>query len=224
MTRNSLVCIFLLVAISGCWGNEIGLNVTFDRISGLAKQDPVIFDGNRIGSVQAVQYNQDGSYTVQVSIEKGFSNAATQYSHFKIVQDPWQAEHKAVSIYLSKPGGTLLEDGATVAGDPGEGDFFGQLHKDLEDGFTYFREQLEKFGRDVQQYPESEEYKNLKKSLEDLAAEIQRKEKQTRERIKREWLPKIQRELDELREKLKQSGREQEIEPLEREVERIRKI
>jgi len=57
-----------------------------------------------------------------------------------------------------------------------------------------------------------------------LAAEIQQKEKQARERIKREWLPRIQRELDKLREKLKQSGRESELAPLEKEVERIRRI
>ena len=50
------------------------------------------------------------------------------------------------------------------------------------------------------------------------------KEKQARERIKHEWLPRIQRELDKLKEKLKQYGREDELAPLEKEVERIRKI
>jgi predicted nuclease with TOPRIM domain len=86
------------------------------------------------------------------------------------------------------------------------------------------KEQMDKFGRDLQTFPESQEYKDLKKSLEELAAEIERKEKQTREQIKREWLPKIQRELDELRQRLKQMGREDEMAPLDREVERIRRI
>ncbi len=224
MIRKLTTCLLLLAAISGCRASEIQLNVTFDRLSGLAKQDRVIFDGNEIGKVRAVQYNPDGSYTVQIAIEKGFLHAVTEYSRFSIVQDPGQVDHKAVSVKLSKPGGAPLENGATVAGDPSESEFFDRLHKDLEDGFAFFKDQLKKFENDVQKYPESEEYKNLKKSLEDLTAEIQQKEKQVREKIKREWLPRIQRELDELREKLKQNGRENELKPLEREVERIRRI
>lgn len=224
MIRKTIVGLVLLVVILSCRTNAIELNINFDRISGLAKQDRVIFDGNRIGGVQAVHYNPDGRYTVQVAIDKGFLNAVTQFSRFSIVNDPKIPDHKAVGVFLSKQGGQPLENGATVAGESAEKDFFEQLHKDLEAGFTFFKEQLEEFERDIQQYPESDEYKNLKKSLEDLAAEIQKKEKQARERVKREWLPKIQRELDELREKLRQSGREEEIKPLEREVERIRRI
>ena len=64
----------------------------------------------------------------------------------------------------------------------------------------------------------------MKKYLEDFAIELEQKEKETRDKIKREWLPKIQQELDKLREKLKQSGHEKEIQPLEKEVDRIRKI
>jgi hypothetical protein len=224
MTRKMTACLILILAVWGCRSNEIRLNVTFDHLSGLAKEDRIIFEGNRIGSVQAVKYNSDGSYTVQVSIDKGFLHAVTQYSHFSIVEDPERSEHKAVRVLLTKQGGTPLESGTTVAGVSAESDFVLRLQKDLESGFSFFKEQIEKFERDVQQYPESEEYNNLKKSLEDLAAEIQRKEKQARERIKHEWLPRIQRELDKLKEKLKQYGREDELAPLEKEVERIRKI
>ncbi len=224
MTRKMATGLILFLAVWGCQFNEIKLNVTFDHLSGLAKEDRIIFEGNRIGSVQAVQYNPDGSYTVQVGIDKGFSHAVTQYSQFSIVEDPERSGHKAVSVRLTKQGGTPLESGTTVAGISAESDFVSRLQKDLESGFSFFKEQIEKFERDVQQYPQSEEYNNLKKSLEDLAAEIQQKEKQARERIKREWLPRIQRELDKLREKLKQYGREGELAPLDKEVERIRRI
>ena len=227
MIRKTTVWVLFLMlasAVLACRSDSIRINVTFDHLSGLSREDRILFDNNQIGSVKAVQYNSDGSYTVQVDIDKGFAHAVTQYSNFSIVPDPQRSDHKALLVVLSKQGGTPLESGSTVAGVPAENDLFSQLQKDLASGFAYFKKQVERFERDVQQYPESEEYKNLKKSLEDLAAEIERKEKEAREKIKREWLPRIQRELDELRQKLKPYGREKELEPLEEEVDRIRRI
>ena len=224
MTRKTIMWFFFIIMLSACLSRDIQINLTFDRLSGLAKDDRVIFEDNAMGGVQAVAYNPDGSYTVHADIDKGFAHAVTQYSNFSIVPDPQRSDHKALLVVLSKQGGTPLESGSTVAGVPAENDLFSQLQKDLASGFAFFKKQVERFERDVQQYPESEEYKNLKKSLEDLAAEIERKEKETREKIKREWLPRIQRELDELRQKLKPYGREKELEPLEEEVDRIRRI
>lgn len=224
MTRKTIVWVLFLWMLSACVSRDIRINVTFDHLSGLAKADRVVFEGNTIGDVQDVSYNQDGSYTVQVRIEKNFENAVTQYSHFRIVEDPKLSDHRAVRVVLEQGGGTPLASGVTVAGDPEEDDFFTQLQEDLASGFAFFKEQVDKFDRDVRQYPQSEEYRQLKKSLEDLAAEIETKEKQTRDKIKREWLPKIQHELDKLREKLKQLGKEEDLAPLEKEVDRIRKI
>jgi hypothetical protein len=224
MTRKIFVWILFIWMLSACGSRDIRINVTFNHLSGLAKGDRVLFEGNAIGGVQAVTYNPDGSYTVQVRIENGFENAVTQYSHFSIVADPRISDHKAVKVVLGQTGGAPLATGVTVAGDSEETDFFKQLQDDLASGFAFFKDQIEKFDRDVRQYPQSEEYRQLKKSLEELAVEIEKKEKQTRERIKKEWLPKIQNELDKLREKLKKYGREEDLEPLEKEVERIRKI
>lgn len=224
MTRKTIVWVLFIWVLSACWARDTRINVTFDRLSGLAKEDRVLFEGNNIGGVQTVTYNPDGSYTVQVRIDKGFENAVTQYSHFRIDADPEVSGHKAVMVVLDQSGGTPLKSGTTIAGDSGENDFFEQLQEDLASGFEFFKKQIDKIDRDVRQYPESEEYRQLKKSLEDLAVELERKEEQTREKIKKEWLPKIQRELDRLREKLKQSGREEELEPIEKEVDRIRNI
>lgn len=224
MTRKTIVWAFFIWALSACGSQDIRINVTFDHLAGLEKEDRVLFEGNTIGVVRVVTYNPDGSYTVQVRIEKGFENAVTQYSHFRIAADPKLSDRKAVMVDLDRRDGTPLKSGTTIAGVSGENDFFKQLQEDLASGFAFFKEQIDKIDRDVRQYPQSEEYRQLKKSLEELAAEIEKKEKQTREKIKREWLPKIQRELDKLREKLKQYGREEELEPLEKEVDRIRKI
>jgi hypothetical protein len=224
MMRTVAIWALSIFALWACWLQDIQINITFDHLSGLVKADRVILDGNAIGDVRAISYNPDGSYTVQVQIERNFSNAITQYTHFKIAADPKLTDHKAVLVVLSQKGGTPLKSGVTVAGDSEENDFFKQLQEDLASGLAFFKKQIDKIDRDVRQYPQSEEYRQLKKSLEDFAAELEQKEKQTREKIKHEWLPRIQQELDKLREKLKQYGREEELKPLEKEVDRIRKI
>ena len=222
MRRITAMGVFFF--LTACVAQDIRLDVTFDRIAGLAKGDRVLFEDNAIGGVQTVQYNADGRYTVSVLIEKDFAHAVTQYSQFGIIDDPASPGRRAVCVSLSRQGGTPLKSGTVVAGSSPEKDLGTRLQEDLQTGLTFFREQIEKFSRDLQEFPDSEEYKQFKKSLEDLASELARKEQKTREKIKQEWLPRIQKELDELREKLKESGREKEVQPLDEEVENIRRI
>jgi MlaD protein len=224
MMRKTAIWALSVLMLSACWSPDIRINIIFDQLSGLARKDRVIFDGNAIGDVQTISYNSDGSYTVQVKIEKNFENAVTQYTHFKVVGDPKVADHKAVMIVLAQNDGTPLKSGVTVAGDSEEDELVNQLQKDFASGFEFLKKQIDKIDRDVRQYPQSEEYRQLKRSLEDFATELEQKEKETREKIKHEWLPKIQDGLDKLRQKLKKSGHEKEMQPLEKEMDRIRKI
>ena len=222
MRKTTVIGVFLF--LTACLIQDIRLDITFDRIAGLTKGDRVLFEDNKIGGVETVQYSLDGHYTVEVLIEKNFANAVTQYSQFGIIDDPASPGHKAVQVSLSRQGGTPLKSGTVVAGASPAKDFGTRLQEELSAGLSLFQEQIEKFGRDLQAFPDSEEYKQFKKSLEDLATELAHREKEAREKIKQEWLPRIQKELDELREKLKQSGREKEVRPLEEEVEKIRRI
>ena len=224
MVRKGILAGLIIILMISCKPQQIRIDIMFDQINGLAGQDRVLFQGNQAGRVTDVRYNTDGRYTVQVAIDKGFANAVTQYSLFEIVDDPDHDDHKAVAIRITRTGGAPLASGTTVQGESIGTDLGRRLQEDLRDGFSFFKEQIDKFTRDMEKYPESEEYQRLKKSLDDLAAEIGNKEKEVRERIKREWLPRIQRELDDLRERLKRSGREEELKPLDREVDRIRRI
>jgi len=224
MMRKMIVFALVIVAAVACRSDDIRINVTFEQLSGLAKGDRVLFESNAAGKVSAVEFNPNGSYTVQIEIDKGFANAATEYSQFFVIEDADRRGHNGVEIRLSQRGGTPLASGTTVTGSPQGGDLASKLQGELEAGIGFLKNQIEKFGQDVQAIPESQEYKHLKESLKDLGAEIERQEKQARETVKQEWLPRIQRELDELRERLKQLGREDELAPLDREMERIRRI
>lgn len=224
MTKKLLGCGLLLLLVFACRTNAKEINVRFDDLSGLQKGDRVLFEGNTAGDVQTVHYGQDGRYIVRLRIEESFINALTEYSRFYLIGDPAHPERKAVEIRLARQGGKLLPDGASVTGvSPGQ-DLGSRLQQDLEAGFAFLKKQMEQFTKDLRQVPESEEYQRLKESLRDLAAELGQAEKQAREKLKDEWLPQIERELEALKQRLRDLGREQETEPLEKEVERIRKI
>lgn len=224
MYRYLMACVAIGTIVLSCTTGGIVVNVTFERLSGLEKDDRVLFENNAVGYVKSVRYNADGTYSVQVAIEEGFVSAATEYSQFRVIEDPERQGRKGVQISTPRKGGERLADGASVVGIPADEDLATRLQRELETGLGVLKERMEQFGRDVQAFPESREYQDLKKSLEELAADLERREKQARERLKKEWLPKIQRELDALRERLREKGREDEMAPLEREVERIRTI
>lgn len=224
MKRPMMTLAVLAIMLMACRSDSILINVTFETLTGIEPGDPVVFQGNKAGQVTDVKFNQDGKYTVQLEIDKGFANAVTEYSKFHIVDDPGHNVAKGIEVKLEKEGGTPLANGSSVMGVPPDTGLAGRFQKELDAGLGFFKEQIERFGRDLQSIPDSQAYKDLKKALEDLASEIERKEKQTRESVKREWLPKIQRELEDLRERLEQMGREDELAPLDQEVDRIRKL
>lgn len=224
MYRYIAVCAVLVAALLACSSGGIVVHVNFDHLSGLEKDDRVLFENNAAGHVEAVRYNADGTYTVQVAIDEGFVSAVTEFSQFRVIDDPDRQGHKGIRMQLTRLGGAPLADGSTVDGMPTDEDLLTRLQRELESGVGFLKQKLEQFGRDVQSFPDSQEYQDLKKTLEELATELERKEKRARERLKKEWLPKIQRELDALREQLKDKGREQEMAPLDREVDRIRRI
>ncbi len=225
MGWRAMFCSMAAVALLACsTGTGIVVNVNFDRLSGLEKDDRVLFENNTAGHVQSVHYNADGTYTVKVAIDEGFVSAATEYSQFQVMEDPDRQGRKSIQLILTRKGGAQLADGATVAGTPAEEDLAEKIRKELDAGIGFLKEKIEEIGKDIQSFPESQEYQDLKKSLEDMADELGRKEKEARERLKKEWLPKLQQELDALRERLREKGHEEQMAPLDQEMERIRRI
>jgi ABC-type transporter Mla subunit MlaD len=219
-----VVSLFIVFMVIGCRSNGTHLNVTYAHLSGLAPEDRVIVEGNKAGRVEEITYLKDGTYVVALQIDKGFSQALTDASAFHVVDDPDRQGHKAIEIRVSHTGGSLLADGATIAG-ASDGDRLEHLmKKTLMDGIDYLAGRIDKLKRDIETIPDSEAYQQLERALEELGAELRRSEKAARERLKREWLPKLEQELETFKKRLRDSGREDEAKPLEEEVERIRRI
>jgi hypothetical protein len=207
-----------------CGPDAIRIDVDFNRLSGLAEGDRVLFQDNPAGTVTSIAYRKDGTYQVGIEVDNGYEKALTEYSRFYTAADPTRSGSRVVIIELTRSGGRLLQDGASVKGMNSPDSAFSQWRREVEKGLGYLQELFDKFGRDVKGIPESDAYRQLKRSLEEWAREMERAGEQARDRIEREWLPRIRRELDELRKELEPDGREEELEPLEREVRRIRNI
>jgi hypothetical protein len=216
--------IILFAVLAACRSDELNLNVTYDHLTGLAPQDRVLSGRDRAGTVNSVGFLKDGTHVVGLKIDRAFKSVATDASEFFVVDDPSRPGSKAIVIRTQQSGGSPLADGSTIAGATPYEHLGFVLQREIEAGLDYLIEQIDKFKQDASKIPDSEAVRRLKKTIKDLAAEMTRAEKAARERIKREWLPKIERELEKLRKKLGKLGREDELRPLEDEVKRIRRI
>jgi paraquat-inducible protein B len=223
MKKMTLPMMLLLILV-GCRSQAIQINVHFNRLSGLAPGDRVVFESNEAGRVDTIHFNKDGSYRVGLEINRGFAHAATEFTRFSVVDDEARSGHKAVALTLYRREGKPLADGARVDGEEAPPSLGDQFNRSLEEGFAVFKKQMDRFSENLKNWPESKSFKELKKSLSELADNIAHSEETARERIKKEWLPRIERELKELKRRLEAVGRGEEAQPLQKELERSRKM
>ena len=171
-----------------------------------------------------VFYSEDGYYMVDLAIKEDYVNAATEHSRFFVTSDPLYEGKKAIEITQTPRGGTPLTDGATVIGSAKSSTQLNQMLDDLGKALEDLQKQFEEFLDDLRKIPESEEFKKLEKELDDLLEDMKNSGKEAREKIQKEVLPRLKRELEELRERLRKLGREKEVEPLEVQMEKIRRM
>jgi paraquat-inducible protein B len=213
--------VFFIIA---CKSGGLSLNIQYDQINGLKKGDAVFYKENRIGDVERVAYTDGGVFNVQLAIQKEFEKLATEHTRFFIIKDHNDPENMAIELILSQKGGQPLKDGATLVGSTRPSVPFTQVWGDLEKGLENVKTHFDRLLDDMRSIPESEEFKKLENELKRLLAELQRSSHSVREKMKKEILPRLKEEMENLREKLEKFGRQEEMKPLENEMEEIQKI
>ena len=224
MLKKLLVLLMLPLIFLACTESGLNLKIRYDQVQGLKQGDRVMFEENHIGMVEGVNYSDEGFYLVEIKIKKDFAKAATEHSRFFIITDSQDKSHKAVEMIQTRKGGALLQDNIIVNGSTRSSALFDQLIKGFERGFEDFEKQFEQFSEDLSEIPESEEFKRLENELKYLYEEMKRSGKEMQEKIQKELLPRLKEELEKLRERLQKDGREEELKPLEIELEKIKKI
>jgi paraquat-inducible protein B len=224
MVRKILVPLMLGLVFLGCKESALRIKARYDQIQGLKENDRVIFEKNQVGLVTGVFYSEHGYYVVDLAIERRFANAVTEHAEFFIIGDPQNVGQKAIEMIQTRRGGSPLQDGATVQGSIRSSAVFGQMREDFEKGLEGFKEQLEQFFEDLKSVPENEEVKKLEKELERLVEIMKQSSKSVQEKIQKELLPRVKEEIGKLRERLRKFGREEELEPLDTQMEKIMEI
>jgi len=215
MLNKVIILICLLILTGGCWETWLNLNIRFEQALGIKVKDRVVFEGNHIGSVTKVNYADSGDYIVSVAIQPNFTNTATEYSQFFIIDDPQQAQHKAIEVLLTTKGGTLLADGATITGSvkPSPAtEFFNQLASGWSIGMKLFGDQLgdwqkqfESFSKELDKLPDSEAYKQLEAEFNRLIDKMKHSGDEVRDTIQNEILPRLEEEMDKMKKRLEQT-------------------
>lgn len=224
MIRKIFLFGMLSILCLACREQGLSFKLLYDQIDGLKEKDRVIFEGNEIGGVTSVIYTSEGRYSVDVLIKHEFSNAVTERSKFVIISDPENRDRKAVEVVCTEKGGRPLQDGATIEGSSSSSAVFGQIWGEFQNNFEDLKEQFEKFSRDLKNAPIEEELERLSKELERLSEEMKQAGDEGLEKFQKEILPRLNRELERLREWLRKLGREEDVKPLEVQMEELRKI
>jgi paraquat-inducible protein B len=221
MNRKIAISGFIVLMMLGCHVKDLNLKVRYNQIYGLDEASRVLFEDNQIGEVARVFYGKDGHYTVDLIIKANFTNTVTEHSRFLIIDDPQQAGKKAIDVIQVRKGGEPLEDGTLVEGATRSSVLFGEMLQQFEAELDKLRQYFREFLEDLQSLPESAQVQELKKELKALAEEMQRAGNETREKIQKEILPLIRKELERLKKKLKKDGRDQEVKPLEEQLDKL---
>ncbi len=224
MHKRILILSILLLTFLGCKESILHLKIRFDKIQGLQKDDRVIFEQNQIGTVADVFFSNEGFYTVDILIKKNFANAATEHSKFFIISDPQNKGKKAIEMIQTKRDGSSLKNNTIVEGSTETSAFLNQLLDEMANEFEGFKKQFEEFSEELRGIPESEEFKKLEDELKRFAKEMEQSGKAVREKIQKEVLPRLKEELKKLKERLQKFGREDELKPLEIEMDKMNKI
>jgi len=93
-----------------------------------------------------------------------------------------------------------------------------QLDSELDRTLEDVAAQLQKFGKDIEAIPDSEEVKKLEEAVRQFGAQFNRAQEDIQDQIQNEILPQLQREVENLRRRLEKEGREQEVDEIERQV------
>ena len=224
MLKRILILSVLALIFSGCTGKDLNIKIKYDKIHGLQEGARVFFEENHIGDVMSVSYGEDGLYLLEVAIKRDFFSAATDKSGFIIIADPQVKDKKAVEIISSGEGGRTLQNGATVNGTSRSSLLLGKVRQKFDRMLHGLKGQFERFTDKLGKIPDREEFKRLEREIQGLAEELKKAEKEVRDKINKEILPRLREELNNLRERLRELGREKEVEPLEAHIEKIRRI
>jgi len=205
-----LKCSLLSLALSlfcyGCADGALHLKMELEKTYGLSAGDPVVFENNTVGAVASVESRDPNGFVANLEIAKQKRELATTDARFRIADRLSVAQRKQVEIIHAGAAGTPLEDGATVQGTVASAPLFPfrELFGGMTEGLRTLREQTERFRRELENVPDSDEARQLREEWHGLLEEIQKAQSEAEESLREEILPKLEEEMENLRKRFEE--------------------
>ncbi|MDP9129441.1 MAG: hypothetical protein M3N35_03570 [Candidatus Binatota bacterium] len=204
--KSSLLSLTLSLFCYGCADGALHLKMELEKTYGLSAGDPVVFENDTVGAVASVEPRDPNGFIANLEIAKEKRELATTDARFRIADHLSGAQRKQVEIIHAGVDGTSLEDGATVQGSPASAPLFpfSELFGGMAEGLRNLREQTERFRREFENIPDSDEARQLREEWRRLVEEIQKAQSEAKESLREEILPKLEEEMENLRKKFEE--------------------
>jgi len=218
-----LTFLFVYALAAACVGS-LHITVLYDRTEGLQKNDPVLWNEQKIGEVQSVKQNGQNRASVQLRIKKNFSDKVTDESRFVIQDDPFRQGKSFVNMVNLSEKGNPLQSGTAVEGST----YLSLQLEKTERGIEAWREQLERalerWEDELNELSVKEWYEKLESEMDYWLNRLAQAGADTRKYFKEEVLPRLEGALRDLRKRLRQLGKENEMEILEIKLQKLKSI
>jgi ABC-type transporter Mla subunit MlaD len=226
MKNNRLSILTLIFTYGVATACVAGLHITvlYDRTEGLKRNDPVLWNQQKIGRVQSVKQNDQERAWVQLQINKDFSHKVTDESRFVIQADPQKQGESFVKMVNLSEKGDPLPAGTAVEGST----YFSLQLERTQRGLESWREklegELERLQEELGQLSQMESFKELEDEMDYWLNKLGQAGAETREYFKKEVLPQLEEALRELRKRLRQLGKDKGVETLEVKLDKLKRI
>ena len=221
--KRSFLTALLVASVCGCADGTHDFQIRFHDVRGLHKGNPVYLDESIIGSVEKVDYTEDGVFLVRVAIQEEFASTATDASRFFIDTNPQKRDQMAIRVVPLGRGGNPIAEDAVVDGSTKYAVLYEQFAYLLGQNITVLESGINEFLKALQGVPSDGQIREIERQLDEIIAGLGRMSREMKHQLEREILPLLREKIEELRKSLEGSGREEDLEPLDRKMEAIDK-
>jgi paraquat-inducible protein B len=222
--RNMTSTFILLLAclfVAAC-ADDLEMTVLYDTPAGLQKGDPVRWNDQAIGQVEAVERTQSGRVGVKLKIGETYRQDVTDQCRFVPHTSPGAPHRSYIEMVRLGPDGAVLTDGAAVEGSSQLSLLFERGGRQVQEWARAFKDEVDRWQGEIERLPEKEWYNRLERQIDELAREMEKAGEETRRYLQREVLPELEEALRRFKERFQQRGRGEETAPLERKLEELK--
>ncbi len=168
-----LVLLFCCLAMVGSClpiADDLRFNVKIDSLDGLKQGDRVYFKDYPVGKVESITVSKDGSFIIQVCIQDAQRAAAMRNHLYILDDDPESPGRKAIMIKKGEEPSTVpIHEGETVTGFTSLSYYLQKNRETIKEASEELSRSFDEFIQELKELPESEQYQELKKNLQELS-------------------------------------------------------